>query len=325
VVEYYRYNPYGTPAIYGPSTSTDQVKTIPVLDRLFQGYRFDSALQLYFSAARVYDPHTARFLTPDREDLGAGNRYGFGDLDPIDNRDPTGGQVVYSDTGFWGAPGSLGFGYLEGGFGGGGGTSFAVPEAVTLGYSQGSEGSVVNVGVTVQHPEFFRSDPNAPWWRRRSFDPSEAGPGALVFEEFEVSKEAAGLIARYGLRAAKSVYYGIYGRAFEDRVFRVLEKYGATRIGKMFGETVSGVGRSVIPDLRGLGLFEVKSGARVKWDDQMQAMVDAAREAGEPLSLIVSERTKSISLRLQLEIRRLGGKIVKFNPVTETFAEWLPK
>jgi len=146
VARYYRYDAYGQPTAYNPSSGT----VIPIStalingyvpERLYTGQRWDWQAQVYYYGARFYDPKIANFLTEDPVRQGP-NPYAYAGWNPVRFTDPTGmisiggawgtgagftslgytGWDTGRFSGYAGAPGSFNFGGGgSSGAGGGGG------------------------------------------------------------------------------------------------------------------------------------------------------------------------------------------------------------
>ncbi len=76
---------------------------------------------------------------------------------------------------------------------------------------------------------------------------------------------------------------------------------------------------TTIPDMWGRnvgGKIEVKNVIELDMSDQLRAQLQHSKIAGEPMNIIVSDRTKRISKILQKEVRGTGGDIYVYDPKT---------
>lgn len=82
------------------------------------------------------------------------------------------------------------------------------------------------------------------------------------------------------------------------------------------------VGRT-IPDLIShfIGFVEAKDRIAVYLDKQMQKMVDAARNAGMPLNVVVSPKAEVVSVPLQQAVAQTRGKVYS-RGTDGTYEEW---
>ncbi|WP_410478221.1 putative toxin [Pseudomonas syringae group sp. J309-1] len=64
------------------------------------------------------------------------------------------------------------------------------------------------------------------------------------------------------------------------------------------------------------GLLEIKDVLKLSLTKKFQAQVKIALESGQPLNLVVSPRTQTISGPLTRQIRRTSGDIFRYNPAT---------
>ncbi len=92
-----------------------------------------------------------------------------------------------------------------------------------------------------------------------------------------------------------------------------------TKINKNTGKiSIEGLGRSV-PDVLQKGIREIKSGVEVNDSPQLRVQAAYAKLFRVPFSLVVSPNTERISKVVQDAIRKTGGTIQRFDPVTGTF------
>ncbi len=91
ILEYYRYDVFGQPAIYGPD---NQVRQASLYSNrfLFTGREYNANFGFYEYRARAYHPGLGRFMSEDPKlfDAGDYNLYRYCHNDPIDNTDPMG-------------------------------------------------------------------------------------------------------------------------------------------------------------------------------------------------------------------------------------------
>ncbi|MEL4892115.1 hemagglutinin repeat-containing protein [Xanthomonas protegens] len=76
---------------------------------------------------------------------------------------------------------------------------------------------------------------------------------------------------------------------------------------------------TTIPDMWGRnvgGKIEVKNVIKLDMSDQLRAQLQHSKVTGEPMNIIVSDRTKRISKILQKEVRGTGGDIYVYDPKT---------
>jgi len=84
---------------------------------------------------------------------------------------------------------------------------------------------------------------------------------------------------------------------------------------------------TTIPDLWGKsvgGLLEAKNVLNLSRSPQLRAQVRIAEESGEPLNLVVSPRTLSVSVPLVRDVRATGGDVFVYNPATDALTVWNP-
>lgn len=85
LMKQYSLSPWG---ILSPDTGV-------VTRHLMAGREYDAATGLYYMRARYYDPQLGRFLSEDPAGVRAGlNLYRYSGNDPVDNRDPSGLDVI---------------------------------------------------------------------------------------------------------------------------------------------------------------------------------------------------------------------------------------
>lgn len=76
---------------------------------------------------------------------------------------------------------------------------------------------------------------------------------------------------------------------------------------------------TTIPDLWGKnvgGLLEVKNVQKLSMSNQLRAQIKVASDTGQPLNLVVSPKTSSISGKLIRQVRSTGGDVYRYNPAT---------
>jgi len=91
ILEYYRYDVFGQPAIYGPD---NQVRQASLYSNrfLFTGREYNANFGFYEYRARAYHPSLGRFMSEDPKlfDAGDYNLFRYCHNDSIDNVDPMG-------------------------------------------------------------------------------------------------------------------------------------------------------------------------------------------------------------------------------------------
>ena len=91
ILEYYRYDVFGQPAIYSPD---NQVRQASLYSNrfLFTGREYNANFGFYEYRARAYHPGLGRFMSEDPKlfDAGDYNLFRYCHNDPIDNVDPMG-------------------------------------------------------------------------------------------------------------------------------------------------------------------------------------------------------------------------------------------
>src|SRR5579884_2534430 len=91
ILEYYRYDVFGQPAIYGPD---NQVRQASLYSNrfLFTGREYNANFGFYEYRARAYHPSLGRFMSEDPKlfDAGDYNLFRYCHNDPVDNVDPMG-------------------------------------------------------------------------------------------------------------------------------------------------------------------------------------------------------------------------------------------
>ncbi len=91
ILEYYRYDVFGQPAIYGPD---NQVRQASLYSNrfLFTGREYNANFGFYEYRARAYHPSLGRFMSEDPKlfDAGDYNLFRYCHNDPIDFTDPMG-------------------------------------------------------------------------------------------------------------------------------------------------------------------------------------------------------------------------------------------
>ncbi|HZQ18310.1 MAG TPA: RHS repeat-associated core domain-containing protein [Terriglobales bacterium] len=98
ILEYYRYDVFGQPAIYSPD---NQVRQASLYSNrfLFTGREYNANFGFYEYRARAYHPGLGRFMSEDPKlfDAGDYNLFRYCHNDPVDNVDPMG--LVSEQTG----------------------------------------------------------------------------------------------------------------------------------------------------------------------------------------------------------------------------------
>jgi hypothetical protein len=109
------------------------------------------------------------------------------------------------------------------------------------------------------------------------------------------------------------------GRDFQRSVHEALGAPENTA--KFSGVTRSGKVVNTEPDLYGLrtGVTEIKDVRRIRFDQQLQAQFDVARQSDQTFNLIISPKTETVSRPLQQAVRSRGGVIVEFDAATGGF------
>ncbi|WP_107497092.1 putative toxin [Thalassobius sp. I31.1] len=116
------------------------------------------------------------------------------------------------------------------------------------------------------------------------------------------------------------------GAEFEQQVIDALGPVGGVKNTTPRTVTLSnGTEVTTIPDLWGRnvgGLLEAKNVQRLSLSPQLRAQSQIARESGEPLNLVVSPRTQTVSGPLLNDVRSTGGNVFVYNPATDSLTPW---
>lgn len=116
------------------------------------------------------------------------------------------------------------------------------------------------------------------------------------------------------------------GAEFEQQVIDALGPVGGVKNTTPQTVTLSnGTVVTTIPDLWGRnvgGLLEAKNVQNLSRSPQLQAQAEIARRNGEPMNLIVSPRTQSVSVPLLDDVRSTGGDVFIYNPITDSISPW---
>jgi len=89
----------------------------------------------------------------------------------------------------------------------------------------------------------------------------------------------------------------------------------------------NGMQVTTIPDMWGKsvgGMLEVKNVQNLSMSNQLRAQIEHAGEIGQPLNLVVSPGTRSVSRPLQETVRATGGDIYRYNPATGDLTKFVP-
>lgn len=90
VIDRYRYDPFGTVAVRGP-TGTSRQAPVSGVAPVFGGMSLVAGTELYWTPARLYDPRTGLFCALDPRGLaGAADPYAYCSHSPLDYLDPAG-------------------------------------------------------------------------------------------------------------------------------------------------------------------------------------------------------------------------------------------
>lgn len=116
------------------------------------------------------------------------------------------------------------------------------------------------------------------------------------------------------------------GAAFEQQVVDAFDHVGGKKNNKPVTVTLSnGAQVTTVPDLWGTnvgGLIEAKNVQNLSMSNQLRAQIQVATSTGQPMNLVVSPRTQSVSGPLIDGIRSTGGNIYIYNPSTSSLTPW---
>jgi filamentous hemagglutinin len=116
------------------------------------------------------------------------------------------------------------------------------------------------------------------------------------------------------------------GAEFEQQVIDALGPVGGVKNTTPRTVTLSnGTEVTTIPDLWGRnvgGVLEAKNVQNLSLSPQLRAQAQIAREAGEPMNLVVSPRTQRVSGPLLNDVRSTGGNVYVYNPATDSLTPW---
>lgn len=116
------------------------------------------------------------------------------------------------------------------------------------------------------------------------------------------------------------------GVEFENAVIAALGHVGGVK--NTLSETVrlsDGTVVTTIPDMWGRnvgGLLEAKNVIDLSRAPQLRGQVQIALDTGQPLNLVVSPRTVTISNPLLADVRATGGNVFVYDPVTDLLTAW---
>jgi len=83
---------------------------------------------------------------------------------------------------------------------------------------------------------------------------------------------------------------------------------------------------NTIPDLWGKsvgGILEVKNVQNLTMSNQLRGQIQKAEELRQPLNLVVSPRTQTVSRELIGGVERTGGKVYVYHPATNDMIPWI--
>ncbi|MGU3400492.1 hemagglutinin repeat-containing protein [Brucellaceae bacterium D45D] len=116
------------------------------------------------------------------------------------------------------------------------------------------------------------------------------------------------------------------GAEFEQQVVDAFGHVGGTKNTTAVTVTLeNGTQVTTIPDLWQSsvgGLLEAKNVQNLSMSNQLRAQIQVATETGQPLNLVVSPRTQSVSGPLVSGVRSTGGNVYVYNPATDTLTLW---
>lgn len=110
------------------------------------------------------------------------------------------------------------------------------------------------------------------------------------------------------------------GVAFEQQVVDAFDHVGGVKnTAPVTVDLPNGAQVTTIPDLWGRnvgGLLEVKNVQNLSMSNQLRAQIKVATDTGQPLNLVVSPRTNTVSGELMRQVRSTGGDVFRYNPST---------
>jgi filamentous hemagglutinin len=131
-----------------------------------------------------------------------------------------------------------------------------------------------------------------------------------------VSSKAIGVLSN----VPQVILNRLNGAAFERQVISAFDHVGGVKnTASVTVQLPNGAQVTTIPDLWGKnvgGILEVKNVKKLSMSNQLRAQVEIASETGQPLNLVVSPRTESVSKELLFQVRSTGGNVFKYNPST---------
>lgn len=127
-------------------------------------------------------------------------------------------------------------------------------------------------------------------------------------------------------RASQVVINRNNGVEFEQRVIDAFDHVGGTKNTTPITVTLeNGTQVTTVPDLWGTnigGLLEAKNVENLSMSNQLRAQILFATETGQPLNLVVSPRTQSVSRPLVSGVQSTGGNVYVYNPTTNNLTPW---
>jgi len=116
------------------------------------------------------------------------------------------------------------------------------------------------------------------------------------------------------------------GAEFERQVIEALSHNGVGKNTTVVEVTLpNGQKVTTIPDAWGReagGLLEIKNVKQLRMTDQLRAQIRLANETGQPINLVVSPRTQSVSQNVLDQIRDAGGEIYRYDPKSGLLTEF---
>ena len=151
---------------------------------------------------------------------------------------------------------------------------------------------------------------------KKLFKEGKVAESAKVLEDLSDAAKTTGVVSE----VPQITLNRQNGTAFERQVVEVFGHVGGVK--NTAPVTVllpNGAQVTTIPDLWGKnvgGLLEVKNVQKLSMSNQLRAQIKVAIDTGQPLNLVVSPKTSSISGRLIRQVRSTGGDIYRYNPAT---------
>jgi len=149
-------------------------------------------------------------------------------------------------------------------------------------------------------------------------------PGSQPVFNLEVETEHVYFVGEAGVLVHNSCprqlrWNNKIGKKFENDVYAALGgakgKGGAITVTLPNGKVVT-----TVPDIFDASdVADIKNVKNLSLTEQLQAQVEIAKSQGSRFSIVVSDRTETISSPLLAEIRKSGGEVYRYTPSTGQF------